>query len=200
MRATRALLRRRVPLTRTRAALLAPVQPTPRQSHLSEIGKPLASKAHREGVAARCPAPAVPHSVEKALALIAHDARRLRAVEVPRVQTATLHQAQPLSRRPSVPGIGKIVRLVWLYAMPEMAHCPRGQDGGSSCRLVTCAKESAGQHAGKSGATIGNASLTGACADAAVLWLRTTPAGPQSLPRLEHQPGQGKALTIFAHQ
>ena len=70
MRATRARLRRRVPLTRTRAELLAPIQPTTRQYPLPERGKKIASKAHRDGVAARFPAPAVPQSVAVDRALI----------------------------------------------------------------------------------------------------------------------------------
>ena len=70
MRATRDLFRRRVPLTRKRAALLAPIQHTTRQYTLPEIGKKIASKAHRDGVAARFPDPAVPKSVGVDLALI----------------------------------------------------------------------------------------------------------------------------------
>jgi len=42
MRATRALLRRRMPLTRKRAEMLAPIQHTTSQDHLPEIGKKLA--------------------------------------------------------------------------------------------------------------------------------------------------------------
>jgi len=71
MRATRALLRRRLPLTRTRAALLTPIPPTNRQDTLPEMGKTSASKANRAGVAERFPDPAVHTSVEGDLALLA---------------------------------------------------------------------------------------------------------------------------------
>jgi transposase len=70
MRATRDLLRRHVPLTRTRAELLAHIQHTNRQYTLPEMGKTIASKANRGEVAARLPDPAVHQSVEVALALI----------------------------------------------------------------------------------------------------------------------------------
>jgi hypothetical protein len=70
LRAPRDLLRRRLPLTRPRAALLAHVQHTNSQSHWPEIGQKLAYKAHRDGVAARVPAPAVQQHGEVALALI----------------------------------------------------------------------------------------------------------------------------------
>src|SRR5215470_13575642 len=51
IRATRDLLRRRMPLMRTRAALLAHVQNTHSQSNWPELGKKIASKANRTGVA-----------------------------------------------------------------------------------------------------------------------------------------------------
>jgi len=70
MRATRDLLRRRLPLTRKRAELLAHIQHTNRQYNLPEIGKKIASKANRDGVAARLLDPAVQKSVEVDLALI----------------------------------------------------------------------------------------------------------------------------------
>src|SRR5215813_3355672 len=49
MRATRDLLRRRLHLTRKRAALLAHVQNTNSQYNLPEIGKKIAYKANRDG-------------------------------------------------------------------------------------------------------------------------------------------------------
>jgi hypothetical protein len=74
MRATRALRRCRLPLTRPRAALLAHLQKTTRQDNLPERGKKLADKANRAGGAARVPAPAVPHRVEGDLPLIDFEA------------------------------------------------------------------------------------------------------------------------------
>jgi hypothetical protein len=73
MRATRDLPRRRLSLTRKRAALLGHVQHTNRQYNLPEIGKTLADKANRTGVAERFPNPAVQTSMEVDLALIGYD-------------------------------------------------------------------------------------------------------------------------------
>jgi hypothetical protein len=111
---TRARRRRRMPLIRTQAALLAPIQPTNSQYQRPEIGQTRASTGTRDGVAERFLAPAVPPSVEVALALLAHAARLRSEVALTIVQTATQHHAQALYRRQSVPGIGKIVRWVWL--------------------------------------------------------------------------------------
>src|ERR1044072_4061517 len=59
MRATRDLLRRRMSLTRKRAELLGHIQQTNSQYNGPDIGKKLASKANRTGVAERFPDPAV---------------------------------------------------------------------------------------------------------------------------------------------
>ena len=70
MRATRDLLRRRIPRMRKRAELLTHVQQTNSQYHLPEIGKKIAYKTNRPGVAERCADPAVQKSVEVDLALL----------------------------------------------------------------------------------------------------------------------------------
>jgi hypothetical protein len=64
MRATHALLRRRMHLTRKRAELLAHIQNPNSQYNLPEIGKKLAYKANRTGVAEQFPEPAVQKSME----------------------------------------------------------------------------------------------------------------------------------------
>ena len=116
------------------------------------------------------------------------------------VRTAKQHDAQTLYLLQSVPGIGKILRLVLLYAMHHSTRFPRVQDVVSSCRLVTCAKESAGKRYGTSGTKIGNAYLKWAFSEAAVLFLRNNPAGQKYLARLEKKHGKGKALTVLAHK
>ena len=114
MRAPRDLLRRRRHLRRIRAALLAPIHNTKSQSNRPESGPKSAYQANGDGVAERLAAPAGPKSSEVHLGLIAHDDRRLRAGARTIVQTAKQPNAQALSRRQSVPGIGKIVRVGWL--------------------------------------------------------------------------------------
>jgi transposase len=200
MWATHDLLRRCLHLTRQLAELLAHVQQTNSQYNVPEIGKKIAYKANREGVAERFSDPAVQKSVEVDLALIDYYDRLLNDIELTILQTAKQHNAQSLSRLQSVPGIGNIVRLVLLYEMHDIARFPRVQDFVSYCRLVKCAKESAGKRSGTSGAKIGHAYLTWAFSEAAVLFLRNNPMGQKYLARLENKHGKGKALTILAHK
>jgi hypothetical protein len=74
------------------------------------------------------------------------------------------------------------------------------QDFVPDCRLVTCAKESAGKRYGTSGTKSGNAYLTWAFAEAAVRFLRHHPAGQTYLARIENKHGQGTALTVLAQK
>jgi len=111
-------------------------------------------------VAERFLDPAGRKSVEVDLALIDHSDRLLSHVELAIVQTAKQHKAQALYRLQSVPGIGTILGVVLLDEMPATTPFPRVQDFVSYCRLVTCAKESAGKRYGTAGTKIGNADLT----------------------------------------
>jgi transposase len=185
---------------RQRAELLAHVQHTNSQYTLPEIGKKIASKANREGVAERFDDAAVHKTIEVDLALITYDDELLRDLELSILTTAKQHDAHTLYLLPTVPGIGKILRLVLLYDIHDLDCFPRGQDFASYCRLVKCAKESAGKRLGTSGKKIGNAHLTWAFAEAAVLFLRNNPQGQKYLARLEKKHDKGKALTILAHK
>jgi transposase len=108
--------------------------------------------------------------------------------------------ANTFYRLRSIPGVGKILMLGMLYEIHDIQRFPRVQDFVSYCRLVQCAKESAGKRYGTSGTKIGNAYLTRAFSEVAILFLRNNPRGQQLLARLEKTHGKGKALTILAHK
>jgi transposase len=183
MRATRDLLRRRTHLMRQRAELLAHVQNTHSQYNLPEIGKKIAYKANRDGVADRFADPAVQKTIEVDLALITYYDELLKALELSILQTAKQHDAQTLSLWQTVPGIGKILSLVLLYAIHDIDRFASVQDFVSYGRLVKCAKESAGKRLGTSGKKIGNGHLKWAFSEAATLCLRNNPAGQIALAR-----------------
>ena len=110
LRVPRARLRRRLPLTRKRAALLPPIPQTNRQYTLPELGQQLASTANRDGGAARLPEPAGPTSVAVDRALSDFYDQRRREIAWTIGQTAQPHDTQTLSRLPSIPGIGTMLR------------------------------------------------------------------------------------------
>src|SRR5215470_2769522 len=200
MRATRDLLRRRCHLVHKRAELLAHIQNTNSQYNLPEIGKKLAYKANREEVADHFPDPSVRKAIEVDVALINHYDKLLGEVELYLTRSAKAHDVQTFARLQSVPGIGQILALVLLYEIHDIARFPRVQDFASYCRLVKCAKESAGKRLGSSGKKIGNAHLKWAFSEAAVLFLRQNLAGQRYFARLTRKHGKGKALTVLAHK
>lgn len=200
MRATRDLLRRRCHLVRKRAELLAHIQNTNSQYNLPEIGKKLAYKANRDGVAEHFPDPSVRKTIEVDVALIDHYDQLLGELELYITRTAKGHDVQTFARLQSVPGIGQILALVLLYEIQDSARFPRVQDFVSYCRLVKCAKESAGKRHRFSGKKIGNPQLKWAFSEAAILFLRQNQPGKAYFAKLERKHGKAKGLTVLAHK
>lgn len=185
---------------RQRAELWTHGQQTNSQYHLPASGNKLADNTKRPGGAERVPAPAVQKRSAVHLPRVGHDDHLLRAVELSVLKTATQHDANTLYRLRTVPGIGEILSVVLRDEIHDLQRFPRVQACVSYCRLVTCAKESAGTYDGTSGAKLGNAYLTGAFSEATVLVLRTNPAGQKALACLEKKQAKGQALTGLAHQ
>ena len=200
MRSTRDLLRRRMHLMRQRAELLGHIQNTNHQYNLPDIGKKLAYKSNRDGVAERFPDASVQSNVALDLKLINAYDDLLGKVELEILRHAKHHDSQTFHLLDSVPGIGKILGLVILYEVHDIRRFPRVQDFVSYCRLVKSKKESAGKNYGTSGSKIGNAHLRWAFSEAAVLFLKDNPVGQAYLARLEKKHDKGKALTILAHK
>ena len=173
MRATRDLLRRRMYLMRKRSELLAHVQNTNSQYNLPEIGKKIAYKANREGVAERFSDPSVQRSIEVDLKLMDHYDQLLTDLELYIVRTAP---------------------------MLSTGRFPTVQDFVSYSRLVKRAKGSAGKRHGTSGKKIGNVHLKWAFSEASVLFLRANPKGQRFVEKLSSKHGKAKALSILAHK
>lgn len=200
MRATRDLLRRRNYLMRKRTDLLSHIQNTNSQCNLPEFGKKIAYKIHRDEVAERFEDPETRLSIEVDLELIGHYDRLLETLQRHIQRTAKHHDPQALYLLRTVHGIGAILSLVILYEIHDIRRFPRVQDFVSYARLVKCARESAGKRTGSSGKKIGNAHLKWAFSEAAVLFLRSNPAGLKYKRRLEKKHGKAKALSILAHK
>src|SRR4030095_12131259 len=109
MRATRDLLRRRTHPMRKRAALLAHVPNTKSPYTLPEIGKKIAYKANRDGVAERFAEAAVHKTIEVDLALITYDDELLKDLELSLLKTAKHHDANTLYLLHTGPGIGNVL-------------------------------------------------------------------------------------------
>jgi len=200
MRATRDLLRRRLYLTRLRGLLLAHIQNTNHQYNLPPIPAKLHYPSNRVGFLARFEDPSVHKNMEADMTLIAGLERTIRDLELYIARQAKQQQSDLFHRLRSIPGIGKILALTILYEVQDIRRFERVQEFASYCRLIRCAKESAGKRKGSSGKKIGNVHLKWAFSEAAALFLRANPAGQRYLAKLTKKHGKGKALSILAHK
>lgn len=164
------------------------------------IGTKIASKANREGGAERCDDPAVHKTIAVDLALITSDDPLRSTLELFLLKTAKQHDVHTRYLLQTVPGIGKMLRLVLLDEMHHIDRVLRVQDFASYGRLITWAKASGGKRCGTSGHEGGNAHLTWAFSKAATLFRRGPEPGHKYLAKLEKKHDQGKALRIVAHK
>ena len=200
MRATRDLLRRRMYLMHTRSELLVHIQNTNSQYNLPAFGKKIAYRANRTGVADSFADPHVRKTIEVDLQLLDFYDQLLTNLELHITQTAKEHDPHSFYLLRSIPGVGKILALVLLYEIHDIARFPRVQDFVSYARLVRCPKESAGKRTGSGNKKIGNVHLKWAFSEAACLFLRNNEPAQRYHTRLVSKHGKAKALGIIAHK
>jgi transposase len=173
---------------RSRSELLAHIQNTTAQYNLPAFGKKIAYRANRTGVAEAFADPHVQKTIAVDLQSLHFYDRLLTDLELRITKTAKEHDPQSFYLLRSIPGVGKILALVFLYEIHDIARFPRVQDFASYARLVRCPKESAGKRVGSGNKKIGNVHLKWAFSEAACLFLRNNepaqryprPAGQQA--------------------
>jgi transposase len=200
MRATRDLLRRRNHLMHKRAELYAHIQNTASQYNLSDPLGRIAKPQNRRGLIERFDHRCVQKNMAVDVALVDFYDPLLAELERYIEKTAHGHDPVSLALLRTIPGVGKILALVMLYEIEQIARFPRVQEFVSYCRLVKSAKESHGKRYGTSGKKIGNAHLKWAFSEAAVLFLKNNEPAQKYLAKLATRHGKGQALSILAHK
>src|SRR5204863_6658499 len=114
------------------------------------------------------------------------------------VQSAKVHDPQAYARLQSIPGIGKVLGLVLLYEIHDIARFPAAGNFLSYARLVRPGHESAGKAAGCGNKKIGNAHLRWALGEAACLYLRSSDRAKRWQSRMHQKHNPGKTLGILA--
>jgi transposase len=200
MRETRDLLRRRMFLVHKRSEAITHVQNTNSQYNLPVFGKKLAYAGNREelAVAERFTDPSVRKSVEVDLDFIDHLDSSIGELELYLTRTAKVDDVHTYQRLRTVPGVGPILALVFLYEIHDIHRFPSVGDFLSYARLVRPERESAGKKQGFGNRKIGNAHLRWAFAEAVCLFLRGHDTAKQWLAKKEKKHGKGKALAILA--
>jgi transposase len=136
-------------------------------------------------------------SIRADLALIdAYDAQ-IDEVERTVLKNAKINDPTTLKLLRTIPGIGKILSLVLLYEIDQIARFPEVGNFLSYSRLVRCEHESAGKKKGSGGKKIGNAHLKWAFSEAACLMLRAEADAKKWLDRQARKRGKKKALSVL---
>lgn len=200
MRATRDLLRRRNHFMRKRAELLGHIQNTASQYNLQETIGSMQRRKQREGVVERFDLPAVQKSISANVELIDAYDTELAKLEYYIEKSALVHDPVAYALLRTLPGIGKILGLVFLYEIQNINRFPRVQNFVSYCRLVKSARESNGKIYGSGGKKIGNAHLKWAFSEAAQLFIRWNEPAKKYMDRMTKKHSKGKALSILAHK
>jgi transposase len=200
MRETRDLLRRRTYLVRKRAELLTHLQILNSQYNLAPFSKKLSFAANRAElkIAERFADASVQQSAAVDLALVERLDELIGEVELYLTRTAKVDDVQTYHRLQTVPGVGKVLALVLLYELHDVARFASAGQFLSYARLVRCAHESAGKKLGSGGKKIGNAHLRWAFGEAVCLFLRASERAKQWKQRQEKKRGEGKVLGILA--
>jgi transposase len=200
MRETRDLLRRRSFLVRQRALLVAHIQNEASQYNLPAFAKKLTFAGNRAElhVAEHFADASVKRSIQTDLALIDTYDQQLGEVELYLIRHAKIDDGNTFHRLRSIPGVGKILALIFLYEIHDIRRFADEGNFLSYARLVRGSHESAGKKKGSPGKKIGNAHLKWAFGEAACLLVRHSARGKAWLQRKEKKCGKAKALAILA--
>jgi len=199
-RSTRDLLRRRMYLMRQRSELLAHIQNTNTQYNLPSFEKRIASRSNRSTLAEHFEEPMVRMSIEADIEVL--DRLHEVLLKIERTVLAEAREADPVALQllQSIPGVGKILSLPILYEMEDVKRFEKVGNFISYARLVKCSRESAGKKSGARNSKIGNAQLTWAFSEAAVLFLKDHQGAKDWHEKLVGRYGKAKALSIIAQK
>ncbi|CAN5595076.1 hypothetical protein BH10PLA2_BH10PLA2_20600 [soil metagenome] len=137
-------------------------------------------------------------SVQTDLALIDAYDTQISEMELYLHQHAKIDDGDTYHRLLSIPGVGKILALILLYEIHDIARFPDVGNFLSYARLVRGSHESAGKKKGSPGKKIGNAHLKWAFGEAACLLVRHSERGKVWMSRYEKKHGKAKALATLA--
>ena len=199
-RATRDLMRRRNHINRKKSELIAHIQNTATQYNLPDPLGRIAKPSERDDLLEKFSDPVVRRMVRFDLKIAEDLEESLSSLERDLERLTQHHAPVELALLKSIHGVGRILGMVILYEIEDIARFPRPQDFSSYCRLVKPAKQSNGKTYGHSGKKIGNAHLRWAFGEAVILMLKGNDPAKAVLQKLASKHGKGKALAILSHR
>jgi transposase len=183
-----------------RSELLSHIQNTKSQYNLPDFEKSIARKRNRKGIIEIFPDDSVQKSIEINLNMLGHYESLLNEVELYLTRHAKEHDPNNLYLLLTIPGVGKILALVFLYEINDINRFERVQNFSSYSRLIKPQRESAGKVKGSGNRKIGNAYLKWAFSEATILLLREKQEVKDYHLKLKNKYGKARALAILSHK
>lgn len=201
-RAIRDLFRRRIYLVRRRADLLSHIQNTNTQYSCTPIKKGINSLTvnSKNDLLSNIKKPAVKMNIEVDLAIIDALTIQIKSIESKVLKAAKHFDPQLLGFLKSIPGVGDILALTFIFEIDDINRFPKVQNFVSYCRVVKCQRESAGKKYASKNTKIGNATLKWAFSEAAIALIRYCPEVKKSHLKRVQKFGKAKSYTIMAHK
>ncbi len=199
-RGLRDLLRARLRLVRQRAELYGHVHTARRQANLPPVSSDVKYKSKRSGITADIADPFVRRRVEANLALLEPLDTTIRQLETDLEDAAQAQFPTELAVLQSTPGVGPVLSLTILLEIDTIDRFDTRQQFCSYARLCGAVQESANKRVGVGNRNAGNAWLTCAFSEAAVLSAQKDERIGGLLQRLASKLGKPKAYSALAHK
>ena len=198
MRGTRDLLRRRCTIVRRRSATITHVQMVNHQQNLPAFPKSISYKSNRVGVAERFEGNSVRRMMQLDVDLIDFYDEQIKKLDLYLEQHAKVDDADAFYRLMSIPGVGRILAMTFLYEIHDIRRFPKVGDFLSYARLVKGTNSSAGKQYKPTGAKIGNPHLKWAFSEGITLLKRECPEAKAFAEREEKKHSKARANTLLA--
>lgn len=196
----RDLLRARLRFVRLRARTYGHIHTALRQLNLPPVSNDVKYKSKRGTIADTIPDQHVRRSVTADLELLDPLDATIRHLERDIEVAALKHYAPEMAVLQSIPGVGLILSLTVLLEIDTVQRFQTRQQFCSYARLIAPPQESAGKKVGVGCRKQGNAWLTWAFSEAAVLSAQKEERLGAYRQRLTARHGTGKALGILGHK
>ena len=198
MRGTRDLLRRRCTIVRRRAATIVHVQMVNHQQNLPAFPKSISYKTNRVGIPERFEGDSVQRMMKLDVDLIDFYDEQVKKLDLYLEQNAKVDDADAFYRLMSIPGVGRILAMTFLYEIHDIRRFPKVGDFLSYSRLVKGTNSSAGKQYKPTGAKIGNPHLKWAFSEGITLLKRECPEAKAFAEREEKKHNKARANTLLA--
>ena len=198
MRGTRDLLRRRCNIVRRRSATIVHVQMVNHQQNLEAFPKPISYRTNRVGIADRFTGDSVQRMIKLDVDLIDFYDEQIKRLDLYLEQHAKIDDPDTFYRLMSIPGVGRILAMTFLYEIHDIRRFESVGNFLSYTRLVKGTNSSAGKNYKPTGAKIGNHHLKWAFSEAIALLKRQSPEAKAFHQRIEKKHGKPRANTLLA--